>query len=522
MKRLFSIAAAVALSITALCSVSCRSVETNEDGNPIVKINTGKILGTTHDGIYSFKGVPYATGERFQPSVPMTAWEGVRDCTEYGPWAKQAENRGASEEYKGDFLLNVWTPGIKDKAKRPIMVWIHGGGFSTGGSSVPNTDGEALAKKGVVLVSVNHRLDILGFLDLSSFGGKWEGSVNVGMRDIVRALEWVRANAATFGGDPDNITIFGESGGGGKVGTLMNMPEAKGLFSKAIIQSGAKVNITTKEISEKLGRHVVEELGLTAETLDQIQTVPFETLMAAGRKVVAEDMGPRTPGSIQMWGFVPTPDGKILLEQPYTPGFHAQASDIPVLIGSTFNELERMHYTEADLDMAKAQEMLVKKYGEDGAREYMESFAEAYPDAIPADYVSTDSNIRALSLAAADSKSAMGGAPVYMFLLQWKSTSEVGQARACYHGLDIPLTFNNPYEEKGVIEEGDQAAALMADRMSDAWVNFAKTGNPNADSLPEWPAYDAESGAVMIFDNECCVKYNFDRRFQNYLTKELR
>ncbi len=499
-----------------LLSSSCAQKEQQ----PVATITTGIIEGTIDDGIFSFKGIPYAKAERFMPSEPADAWSDTLSCKEYGPWAKQAENEGKSEEGKGDFLANVWTAGISDNAKRPIMVWIHGGGFSVGSANADPTDGVAMAKKGVVLVSINHRLDVMGFLDLSSFGGKWKNSVNVGMLDIVNALKWVKLNAEAFGGDPENITIFGESGGGGKVGTLLCMPEAKGLFQKAIIQSGAKVNITTSEISQQLGCNVVKELGLTAETIEKIQTISYDTLLAASRKCQAEILGARTPGSIKMWGFCPTADGATLLQQPYTPGFSSLAHDIPIMIGTTFNELERKFYTDSTLTQTKADTMLLQRYG-DSSNEYVAAFREAYPEGSLADMLGIDSNIRTLSLAAADSKSSEGGAPVYVFLLKWVSDFD-SEGSGCYHSLDIPLAFNNPYDERYQVREGDPKAASIADRMSNLWVSFAKTGIPSSEGVPAWEPYTKENGATLILDNECSLQHNFDRKLQDLLYQFLR
>lgn len=512
MRKLLMIAACMALSGIVL---SCRPQSTW----PVVRTTSGRIEGCFEDGIYSFKGIPYATAERFQPSMPVT-WDTVRVCKEFGPWAKQAERIGISMEYDGDFLANVWTTGIKDKARRPVMVWIHGGGYSTGSGSAGPVDGSALARKGVVLVSINHRLDILGFLDLSAFGGKWENSVNAGMLDIVEALKWVKANATAFGGDPDNITVFGESGGGGKVGTLMCMPEAEGLFQKAIIQSGAKINITTSEISRQLGQNVVAELGLNAENLDSIQTVDFDTLMKAGLKCQAEILGPRTPGSIKMWGYAPTADGRTLLKQPYTPGFSELCKDVPVMIGTTFNELERTFYKDEALDETRTDEVLSQRYG-DGAQAFSDAFFKAFPERSRADMLSIDSNIRTLTLASAAARSEETDAPVYVFYLTWMSRHDE-RGSGCYHGLDIPLAFNNPADEGNVIAQDDEEAFLLADRMSDLWVSFARTGVPSAEGVPEWVPFTRENGASLILDNEPEIRYGFDQELQDILYERLK
>ena len=483
------------------------------------EISSGKIAGSVHDGIYSFKGIPYAKAERFMPSEPVDKWEGVRDCTKFGPWAKQQENRGVSSE-DGNFLLNVWTKGLGDNKKRPVMIWIHGGGYSTGSATANRTTfGEELAKKDVVLISINHRLDIMGFLDLSSFGGKYKQTGNVGMLDIVEALKWVKANAEAFGGDPNNVTVFGESGGGGKVGTLLCMPSAKGLFHKAIIESGAKVNIMTKKLSQQLGKATVEELGLDAKSLDKLQTIDYNLLMQAGLKCMDRLMGKRTPGSIKMWGFTPNLDGKTVLELPYDPGFADIMPDVPIIMGSTFNELDPSFYRRTDMTMDDAMQILKQKYGEDSDA-YVAAFKKANPDCSIQDMLSIDSNIRGLSVRAADARLKNAKAPIYMYLFNWHAPND---PRGSYHGLEIPFVFNTTrVDDQGTIAPDDQNAITLGDKMSDTWVNFAKTGKPYSDKLPEWEAYDKERGAVMIFDNKCEMRYDFDRELQNILLKHLK
>src|SRR5690554_3433025 len=248
--------------LTGFCLTACSPApsETQEPANqsqtsaqaPVVETIYGAISGSIDDGIFSFKGIPYAKAERFMPPQAPDSWEGVREHTKFGPIAPQVNSWSPEEvmDEKNLFSLNVWTQGLNDDKKRPVMFWLHGGGFAVGASDDPLTHGKMLAEKGdIVLVSVNHRLNILGFLDLSAYGEQYADSVNVGMLDVVAALQWVNKNIKNFGGDPANVTIFGESGGGGKVGTLMSMPAAHGLFAKAIIQSGALVNVMDKEKS---------------------------------------------------------------------------------------------------------------------------------------------------------------------------------------------------------------------------------------------------------------------------------
>src|SRR5690606_31268469 len=344
--------------------------------------------------------------DRFMPPQDPEPWDDVRECNEFGPVARQVvewiDESNMDEEKL--FSVNVWTQGISDVKKRPVMFWLHGGGFFVGSSNDPMTYGEALAKKGdVVVVSVNHRLNILGFLDLSACGEKYAHSANVGMLDIVKALEWVNKNIASFGGDPNDVTILGESGGGGKVGTLMGMPAAKGLFHKSIIQSGTLINVMDQEKSQKLGLAVLDKLGLTPQDVEKLDTIDYATLVKAGHEAVAEINGERKPGSPQMFGFAPSVDGVDLIQQPFSPGFPEMSKDIPLMIGSTLNELMPVAYGEKDLTMEQAKVRLEKVYG-DKTDQFIELFAQAYPDYTPQDLLSIDTVFRPFTIRTADAR----------------------------------------------------------------------------------------------------------------------
>src|SRR5690606_32610469 len=256
-------------------------------------------------------------------------------------------NSWSPQEAKNEeklFPVNVWTHGINDGKKRPVMFWLHGGGFAVGASDDPLSAGHQLAQKGdIVLVSVNHRLNILGFLDLSNFGEQYAHSANVGMLDVVAALEWVNKNIHRFGGDPANVTIFGESGGGGKVGTLMSMPAAQVLVHKAHIQNGTLVNVMTKEKSTRIADTLVSELGLDKNNLGQLHTMPSQQLVEAGNKALQKTVALRKPGTRTMVGFGPVPDGVNLLQQPFTPDFSDISKDIPLLIGTPYNDRISTH-----------------------------------------------------------------------------------------------------------------------------------------------------------------------------------
>ena len=493
------------------------TLASDKDQQPIVKTIYGSISGSVGDGVFSFKGIPYAKADRFMPPQKPDAWDGVREHTKFGPIAMQVNSwspESAMDEQKL-FTVNVWTQGIHDGKKRPVMVWLHGGGFSVGASDDPITDGKMLAQKGdVVLVSVNHRLNILGFLDLSAFGDQYANSANVGMLDVVAALEWVNKNIRNFGGDPQNVTIVGESGGGGKVGTLMSMPAANGLFHKAIIQSGALLNVMTKEKSTQVGKALVDVLGLTKENIHQINKIPYKQLVEAGNKALEKTVGLRKPGSKVMFGFGPVPDGVNLLQQPFTPDFSDISKNVPLLIGTTFNELVKTVYAEKNLTMEEAKKRLTTIYG-DNTDTYLKLFAKAYPNYSPQDLLSIDTLFRPNTIVTADARATKVNAPVYVYLLTWKSPVE-DNSKGSFHGLDIPLAFKNVELGKHWTGTNDDAYKL-ADLMSSEWINFARSGNPDDKSLPAWKAYTRENGETMIFDTPPKILNNHDRELMELI-----
>ncbi|PHQ30328.1 carboxylesterase/lipase family protein [Leeuwenhoekiella nanhaiensis] len=498
---------------------ACKTeTEKPKEQSLVVQTTNGEIKGSLNDSVYAYKGIPYAQAERFMPPQDPEAWEEVRETTEFGPVARQVVPwyPDSVQSEKELYSLNVWSRGINDGKKRPVMVWLHGGGFFVGASNDPMTYGEALAKKGdIVVVSVNHRLNILGFLDLSAYGDAYENSANVGMLDIVKALEWTKNNIANFGGDPADVTIVGESGGGGKVGTLMCMPAAKGLFNKAIIQSGTLINSMTKEKSQALAAKVLEKLNIRPEELQKLDTLDYKALVKGGNEAVAEMGGARTPGSSGMFGFAPSADGDVLLQQPFSPGFADISKDIPVMIGSTLNEIMPVAYGNKTLTLEQAKDTLAQQYG-DRTDKYVELYANAYPDFTPQDLLSIDKTFRPFTIRTADARAEESSAPVYAYILTWKSPVE-DYSKGSFHGLDIPLAFNTVDLRPDWTGESEEAWEL-ADKMSSAWINFVKTANPNVEGvLPAWEPYTAENGATMYFDNECKIVYNHDRELMNFI-----
>lgn len=513
------------MAVSLFCFTACKEQtkdKTVEEEIPIVETNSGKVSGTLDKDVYAFKGIPYAQADRFMPPEDPEPWDDVRRCDEFGPVAKQVvewiDESNMDEEKL--FSVNVWTQGISDDKKRPVMFWLHGGGYFVGSSNDPMTYGKALAAKGdVVVVSVNHRLNILGFLDLSAANEKFEHSANVGMLDVVKALEWVQENIAAFGGDPDNVTILGESGGGGKVGTLMGMPAAKGLFHKSIIQSGTLINVMTKEKSQELGLAVLEKLEISPQEVDKINKVEYADLVKAGQEAVAEINGERKPGSPQFFGFAPSQDGVDLVKQPFSPGFSEMSKDIPLMIGSTLNELMPTVYGEKDLTLEQAKERLKKTYG-DNTNKYVELFAEAYPNYTPQDLLSVDTVFRPFTIRTADARAEESSAPLYVYFLAWKSPVD-SASKGSFHGLDIPLAFYNVDLRPGWTGNTEEAWAL-SDKMSDAWLNFAKTANPNVEGkLPQWDTYSKENGTTMYFDNQSRITHNHDRALMSFIKPEL-
>ena len=525
-----------AFALAALLLASCAPSQKSGDNNgteiqagsndAIANTTYGKIAGFTQNGLYIFKGIPYAKANRFEAPTAPDSWEGVRSCRHFGPTSPQGKRSGwESDEiafafdwddgYTGENCqrLNIWTPGLDDGKTRPVMVWLHGGGFAAGsGQELPGYDGANLSKnEDVVVVTLNHRLNALGFLDLSDFGDKYAKSGNAGMLDIVSALEWVRDNIVNFGGDPGNVTIFGQSGGGGKVGTLTGMPAAEGLFHKAIVQSGSMLRMMTSDNSRRIGRETAAILGLDKNNIGAIDTIPYEQLLAAGEKAIAKvkaEVG--AEGGAFIFGWAPTVDGDVLPEHPYGNEAPQQSRDIPMMIGTTLHEFTASTYVLALKNLSKEQivENLRQRYG-DNTDDFLKAFEKAYPDYAAIDLIDTDFTFRPSAVVQAGLKAGQDAAPVYMYLFSWESPVMDGRLRST-HCMEIPFVFANTDRHASMTGGGDDARRL-GDIMSKAWANFARTGNPNTEDLPEWPAFTAENGATMVFDNECKVVNNHDK-----------
>lgn len=500
----------VSLLLMGVTAGYARKKEQNKNQDKIVRIETGFVQGCDQEGTQAFLGIPYARVERFMPPLPVEHWDTVMICDHYGPQAMQNvgdREMSEAEMSENSCVLNVWT--TDRKAKRPVMLWLHGGGFDSGTSEWD--PGMCLAKEDVVVVSVNHRLNILGFLDLSAVSPKYKYSGNVGMMDVVAALKWIHKNIELFGGDPGNITVFGESGGGGKVGTLLCMPEAKDLFNKAIILSGTILNVNNKEMTESLGKAVCAELGIDAKNIDKIKEVPYKELYAAGQRAMAKSIGTRRPGTPMMWGFGPTPDGEVLTQQPFQPGFARFSDEKPIIIGTTFNELMRLSY-DKEITLDEAREQLKPVFG-DRTEEYIKAFDEAWPEHSVNDLLCSDRLFRPKTIITADYISATRKAPTYMYMFTWKSPINQGSV----HGHELKFCFNTLHHRQNEIPNPSADDLALAAKMSKSWAQFAKTGNPNIDELPAWKTYSKEGGDMMIFDHKCYVRNNPDRHLEEII-----
>jgi para-nitrobenzyl esterase len=506
-------------------------------GDNIAVANTtyGQVRGFILNGIHTFLGIPYGadtSGEnRFMPPKKPSPWTEVRPAIWWGNSAPQnMEKRYADPHYSfsdhwnyddvsEDCLkLNVWTPKPGDGKKRPVIVWLHGGGFVNGnGIEQDGYHGENLSKRGdIVFCSLNHRLGPMGFANFAGAAGQvFAASGNVGMLDIVAALEWVRDNIVFFGGDPANVTIIGQSGGGVKVSTLTAMPAAKGLFHKAVVLSGASLRAAEKEVSEKLGSYILQEAGLNASQMGQLQQMPwkeyYEIASRASKKLSEELKAQGKRGG--NWG--PVTDGVVLPQHPYDPEPTPLAADIPMIICTTFNESSpsRADASLEGITLAGVKEKLKDRFG-DNAGQVAEAYAKAFPEKKPVEIWSMAVSNRQNAIALADAKSKQK-APVYLAWFEWQPPLFDNRMRA-FHCIDICFWFYNTDRMLTHTGGGSRPRALST-KMAGSLLKFVRTGIPNGGGLPNWPKYSSQNGETMILNDQPVVRNDPDRQARKAL-----
>jgi para-nitrobenzyl esterase len=466
-----------------------------------VETTSGRIRGLLIEKVNAFRGIRYGAStagpRRFLPPAKPASWTGVLDTFEYGQEAPQPHPHTEIPEVRAtipdhqvgeDCLrLNVWTNGLGRNDRRPVMVWLHGGGFTSGNGGYTIYDGANLARKrNVVAVTVNHRLNTFGFLHLPE-------ASNVGMLDVVAALQWVKDNIAAFGGDPNNVTIYGQSGGAAKVSTLLAMPSAKGLFHKAIVQSGSSVTAVARADAEKSTAAFLTAAG--AKNLGDLQKLTMEQLIEASR-------------TAQGLRLSPVVDGATLPRDPFAPDAPAQSANIPLLIGSTETEVTFFPATPLDaIDDAAllARVKTAARVDDAQAKGLIDAYRQGRKGVSNIDLaliLESDTRFRPGVLTEAELKAAQP-APVYMYYFTWRSPVRDGKLKSM-HTLEIPFVTENVDNAPSMTGTGRDRLALQ-DRMSAAWTEFARTGNPNHKGLPAWARFDAQKRATMIFDNECKV-----------------
>lgn len=494
------------------------------DDVPVLSTTSGKLKGYFYDGTYIFKGVPYAHADRFQMPVP-SKWEGVKDATSYGfvcPLMAQdtpsAELMVPHRYWPMDEHcqnLNIWATDLNPQAKKPVIVWLHGGGYFAG-SSIEQVayDGRNMAVNGdVVVVSVNHRLNILGYLDLSPFGKKYENSGNAGHADLVAALQWVHDNISLFGGDPENVTIFGQSGGGMKVTDLMQIPAADGLFHRALVMSGvADANLMPACTGD--GRQIVTalltELGLTAGEVEKLETIPYPQLAQAYAKV--------SPAVAMTGGYV---GGGPLVNDwyqgnPLQHGLREEAKKIPMMVGSVFGEFAFMPapFDKKTVTEAQTEAVLSQIYGEH-TKKMIAAFRETFPGKHPSDLMFIDRVMRAPSKKLAALHTG-GSAETYLyhFTLEFPMGDKIA-----WHCSDIPFFFGNT--DKVEVCSIPGVTEKLERQMFGAFMAFARTGVPAQAELPEWKSVTEDVQPTMVFDRECALRENYDDKLYELIDSVL-
>jgi para-nitrobenzyl esterase len=501
----------------------------------------GRVKGFLLRDIYQFRGIPYGadTGgkNRFMPPRKPEPWDDIRPAVWWGNSAPQImDNRYANayssfvdhwnyDDVSEDCLkLNVWTPAIADGKKRPVMVWLHGGGYTNGnGIEQDGYMGENLARKGnIVFVSINHRLGPIGFSDLSGVGGEqYKDSGNVGALDMVAALEWVKENIANFGGDPGNVTIMGQSGGGAKVCVLTAMPAASGLIHRAVPLSGNATEAMDQDLSQQLGAYILKEAGLSASEIDKLQEMPWKDYLLLANRASQKMREESGISDMFRLGFAPVADGINIPKGTFYSDEFGVSTDVPMMLCSTFHEwgMARTNPELENITADEAKEMLKERAGFRGglgekASAVYDAYARAFPDATPIEVMTLVASNRKGVVETATAK-VNQSAPVYVAWFGWEPPMFNGRMRA-FHCLDICFWFYNTDLMLTHTGGGARPRAL-SEKMSDALIEFMRTGDPNAESLPGWPEFSIENGETMVLNDVCELKNDPDREGRELL-----
>jgi para-nitrobenzyl esterase len=493
----------------------------SENQNVIAETSRGRVRGVNNDGVRTFKGIPYGAPtdgmNRFREAKLAVPWKGIRDTIAYGPMCPQeigprpsfAASWAIEPSLSEDCLvLNIWTPALRDHHKRPVMVWFHGGGFSTGSGGSPVYDGTNLARKGdAVVVTLNHRLNIFGHLYLAKLGGTdYAESGNLGVLDLVAALRWIHTNIDEFGGDPANVTIFGQSGGGAKVSTLMAMPQTRGLFHRAIVQSGSQLDGLTPDEANAHALAFLKAAEVPVTDLARLQKIPYEQLLAALRKAM------RTPG--EQPNFSPVVDGKFLPKSPWTQDGPASSANVPMMIGSTKTETTALiganDPASFSLDDAGLRKKLSAWMPAGEIDRIVAGYRKATPGASPSDLffaITSARRVRQQAWIQAERKAAQNAAPVWLYELDWQTPVDGGKWKSP-HTLDLAFVFDNVAKSESMVGHGDEPRAL-AEQMSSAWLAFARAGNPNNEASPQWAPFRVPDRTTMVFDVKSRTENDF-------------